>query len=161
MEFRLRKDAREWFRGIRGQMDLDFDPYYLCLMAGLAARRKTTEREINVTEDTAELVDSFPRLYQEQGKLIIALFLATELELAEIDTKERAAVHRLVEHYVSNETLSRLTDEGMKELNRYSYGGFEAISEWFSERPRSLETFLPAYRQRLNEEILKREAERG
>ncbi len=159
MDFRLRNDAKQWFRGVRRRDDIDFDIYYLCLMAGLAARRRTTEREINVTEDTAELVSRFPRVYQKQGNLIIALFLATELERVGINTDERTAVHNFVENYVSNETPSRLSDKGMRELNLYSYGGFEAISEWFSCRPRSLETFLPEYRQQLNKEIHRKETE--
>lgn len=154
MEFRLRTDAREWFSGIFKKEDgLLFDPYYFCLMAGLTVRRKI---DMRINEDTDGLLDYFPGAYQQQGKLIIALFLATELELEGIDTKERAAVHRLVEHYISNEAPSRLSDEGMRELNRYSYGGFEEISEWFSERPRSLETFLPAFRENLTERISQR-----
>ena len=34
-------------------------------------------------------------------------------------------------------------------MNQYSYGGFEVLTEWFDERPRSLEGFLPHYLRKL------------
>jgi hypothetical protein len=30
-------------------------------------------------------------------------------------------------------------------MNQYSYGGLDVVKEWFDEKPRSLEEFLPHY----------------
>ena len=39
----------------------------------------------------------------------------------------------------------------MRELNRYSYGGYEVLSQdWFDDRPRNIETFLPLYKRKLS-----------
>jgi hypothetical protein len=124
---------------------LDFDMYYLCLMAGIASGRK----EDVPTAETTELVDEFPGEYRANGRLITAAFLARELRAMGIQYSERAALHSAIRQLIDPLAASHLSDAGMKEMNRYSYGGFEVLTEWFQDRPRAIETFLPLYRRHL------------
>jgi hypothetical protein len=38
----------------------------------------------------------------------------------------------------------------MREFSKYAHGGFEVLSEWFDDRPRSLETFLRAFKRKVD-----------
>lgn len=145
MAFRLRSEARQWFKGL--STDMDFDVYYWCLMAGLATRRKLDV----VTAETAELVSYFPGEYKSRGRLIVALFLAIELEEMGIEMSQRTVVHDAIGRLVSPMSPALLSEEGMRQFNRYAHGGFDTISEWFEERPRRLDTFLPLFKRRLDQ----------
>ncbi|MEX2258528.1 MAG: hypothetical protein WD672_07445 [Woeseia sp.] len=139
MAFRLRRDARRWFQDISADFDVDFDMYYLCLLAGLAAGGRRSEVR---TTDTTELVDYFPGPYKEKGRVIIALFLATEIERIGIAKSDREAVHKQIRELVDPRTPSQLSDQGRKMMNAISSGGFELLTEQFDDRPRSIESFL-------------------
>ena len=141
MPFRLRRDTRKWFRDIESEFQLDFDMYYICLIAGLS----TCEKTHVPTADTTELVDYYPGEYREKGRLIISLFLSRELKSQGINFSEREALHGEISGLLDSMSPSCLSDMGMKEMNRYSYGGFKILTEWFTKRPRSLEDFLPLY----------------
>lgn len=145
MSFRLRKDARAWFRDLRPSLDLDFDMYYFCLMVGLAARNKETIQQA----DTDEIVQYFPGEYGPRGRLIVAIFLKAELDGLGVKMTERAAVHETIRRLVSPTSPSYLSGDGEREINRYAHGGFEVLTEWFQERPRTLEVFLPMYFDRI------------
>jgi hypothetical protein len=146
MSFRLRKDARAWFKHLRPQLSIDFDTYYFCAIAGLAVGRKADVP----TDDTAELVDYFPEVYRAKGRLLIALFLSRELRLLGINATERTALHSAIHSLVAPQSLSHLSDLGMREFNRYAWGGFEVLTEWFDDNPRTLATFLPLFKRRLD-----------
>lgn len=147
MAFRIKNEAKDWFKYIRPHMEYDFDYYYLCLMAGMAKREKTPQDIPQV--DTTELTQDFPGDYRLRGRLIIALLIKTDLEAMGIKLKERAAldahIHRLIEPH----SASGLSSEGERLVNRYANRGFEILLEWFDQRPRNLEIFLPLYKQKL------------
>ncbi len=147
MPFRLRRDTRNWFRSVEDDFDLDFDMYYLCLLAGLTAGNKTSIPN----QKTTELVDSYPGDYQSQGRLITSLFLSKELKNQAVDFSNREELNDQISKLVDSLSPSGLTNEGMKEINKYSHGGFEVMVDWFSRRPRTLEAFLPDYYMRLKE----------
>jgi hypothetical protein len=142
MPFRLRRDSRKWFQDIAGDFEVDFDMYYLCLVAGLAAGGRRAEVK---TSDTTELVDTFPGSYREKGRVIIALFLATEIERMGISQDDREAVHKQIRELVDPRTPSQLSEDGMKLMNQISYGVFDVLTEQFDDRPRSIESFLVGY----------------
>ncbi|EKZ9200989.1 hypothetical protein RFA42_001748 [Vibrio vulnificus] len=146
--FRLRLDARQWFRDLREQkvFRTDFDSFYFCFIAGVTSRRKET-----VTQDeTAELVSYFPDRYSVRGKLLVSLFLKSELELLGVSMSERREVHSTIAKLVTPESPNFLSDEGVREFNRYAHGGYEQLIEWFDERPRSLETFLRGFKLKVD-----------
>lgn len=152
--FRLRQSARAWFSNIRNPtgLKLDFDIYYLCLMAGLAARRKAPELPAS---EVGDMVDDFPLPYRSRSRLIIALFLQREMEFHfGSETSDREAVHELVAGYLAPNSPGSLSEEGFKGLNCYSYSGYDVLSQdWFEGKPYSIEAFLPLYLRKLNEKL--------
>lgn len=155
MPFRLRKATRDWFKNISSDFALDFDMYYLCLIAGLATGRK--DKDVPASE-TTELVTDFPGVYREKGRLIIALFLSQELKALGIKMSERTPLHSTIRGLVDPLASSHLSETGLRELNRYSFGGFEVLTEWFKERPQAIETFLPLLKKHLDRAIKERES---
>ena len=139
MYFQLRRDAEQWFKDIASHFPLKLDLYYLCLMAGFAARRKSD------VESGTDVLDYFPQDYHSKS-LIVATLISTELAAAGIDVSEKDAVNRTISKLVTHDTQSKLTDEGMRLMNRYASGGFEMLMERFEDRPRTIETFLRTYR---------------
>lgn len=146
MPFRLRTAAADWFKEIRksdwGSAPM-FDMYYFCLIAGLA-----TNTLVNVPDsETSELLDSFPGDYSAQGRLITALFLSRELKRQGVELTERAAVNTCIRRLVDPHSPSRLSADGLKLLNQYAHGGYEKLSssDWFPDRPRTLQGFLPLF----------------
>ena len=145
MPFRLRRDARRWFRDIEPHLSRDFDMFQMCLMAGLAASRTMSVKN----EDTTVLLEHFPDEYRESSRLIVALFLAVELDRLGVRPHDRRQIHETVGTLIDPEAPSLLTRSGMRAMNNYSYAGYEEILEWFAERPRTFEGFFVAYRRRI------------
>ncbi len=145
MDFYIRRDARKWFEEIRVDLDIDFDAYYFCLMAGIATKRK---RSMNVGE-TAQLVDYYPGEYKKRGRLLVALFLRRELDYLNVDLEERTAVRETLANLVDPLSQSYLSDEAVREFNKYAHGGFDVLQEWFDDKPRTLDTFLRIFRLRV------------
>jgi hypothetical protein len=149
MPFRLRKDAREWFKGISDELSLDFDVYYFCLMAGLASGKKA----FLPANEATDLVQDFPGDYRSRGRLIVALLLTRELRRMGIEFNERTALHSEIAKLIDPLSSTHLSAAGMDEINHYAFGGFDVLADWFEDRPRHLETFLPQFHQRLRESL--------
>jgi hypothetical protein len=145
MPFRLRKDAREWFKGISDDLALDFDIFYFCLMAGLATGKKA----FPPANEATDLAQDFPGEYRSRGRLIVALLLTKELKQLGIRLEDRATLHREIAKLIDPLSSTHLSSSGMEEINHYSFGGFDVLSDWFDDRPRHLETFLPKFREHL------------
>lgn len=154
MPFRLLAKAHKWFRDVHGFLATEkapmFDEYYLCLMMGLATRKFC-----DPASDTHELPDNFPGEYWSRGPVIIALFLRRELQRRGIDLTEKKALHKEISKLVDSSSPSKLSEEGMKQMNAYANGGYEVLADLFGEenRPRHMETFLPLYKGKLEELI--------
>lgn len=145
MPFRLRRDARSWFRDLESQFELDFDMYHLCLVAGLSDKRKTKIPD----DDTTVLVENFPGDYRSYGRVIVGFFLTVELEVLGVGGADRESLNRTINRLVDPASQSYLSNEGMRAMNQYSYGGFEVVSEWFEDRPRTFGGFFPRYYDKL------------
>lgn len=153
MAFRLRHEARSWFSALREKrspgFEIDFDAYYFCFVAGIAANRKMDLPNA----ETVELVDAFPGKYRSRGKVLIALFLSQELTAAGVEMEEKATVHSLIARLVDPMSPSSLSAEGQVEFNRYAHGGFDVLRDWFIERPRSAQVFARTFKRKLDEAI--------
>jgi len=153
MDFAIRKDAREWFKDIRVDFAAlpgtasapDFDAFYFCFIAGIAAKRK---KDVPATE-TAALVENYPGPYRNRGPLLIALFLSRELDSLGVDIAEKKRVHAQISRLVDPGVSNHLSDDGVREFNKYAHGGYEVLLDWFDDRPRSLETFLRTFKLRV------------
>ncbi|OEK03093.1 hypothetical protein BFP97_16880 [Roseivirga sp. 4D4] len=144
MAFRIPNTAKTWFKHIKSKQgsntgfELDFDIHYFCLMAGLHTQRK----EDLTASETTEIVQYFPSDYKKDRHLIIALFLKKELEQLGVSLKERKLLNNQLKILISTTSATRLSDQGMRELNKYANGGFRVLQEHFLEPPRTLENFL-------------------
>lgn len=155
MDFSISKGARKWFGEVSGEFTAlpgtraapDFDAFYFCFVAGIAANRKKSLP----TEETAQLVSRFPEAYRSRGSLLVSLFLSRELKNRGVDATERQRVRDVLSELVGPQAENLLSDEGVREFNRYSFGGFDVLREWFDERPTSLETFLRSFKLRIDE----------
>lgn len=152
MDFAIRKEARDWFRDIRDNLAAlpgtasapDFDAFYFCFIAGVTAMRK---KDVPAAE-TAALVESFPGPYKKRSRLLVALFLSRELEYLGVTMDEKKTVYAAISKLVEPGTLHFLSDDGVREFNKFAHGGYEVLLDWFDDRPRSLETFLRAFRRK-------------
>ena len=152
MEFRIRRDARNWFKYIKSNLTAhagtpsapDFDAFYFCFIAGVADMRK---KDVT-TGETAELVEHFPGPYKKRGRLLVGLFLGRELEYLGVALTEKRTVHAAISRLVQPEAANFLSDEGVREFNKYSHGGFDVLLDWFDDQPRALESFLRAFRKK-------------
>ena len=153
MEFRVRKDARDWFKDIRSELTApagttsapDFDVFYFCFIAGITEKRK---KDVP-TGETAGLVENFPGPYKSRGRLLVSLFLSKELEYLGVALEEKKTVHAEISRLVLPEAPNYLSDEGVREFNKYAHGGYEVLLDWFDDRPRALETFLRSFRNKI------------
>ena len=154
MDFAVRKEARDWFRDIKSDLVAlpgtvsapDFDTFYFCFIAGITASRK---KDVPIA-DTASLVENFPGPYKNRGRLLVALFLSRELELLGVAMTEKRAVHAAISRLVRPEAPNYLSDDGVREFNKYAFGGYEVLLDWFDDRPRSLDTFLRAFKRQID-----------
>ena len=66
---------------------------------------------------------------------------------------EKKLVRDVVSRFIRPEAPNYLSDEGVREFNKYASGGYDVLrDEWFADdRPRSLETFLREFKRRMND----------
>jgi hypothetical protein len=148
MDFAIRKEARDWFKDIRSALELDFDAFYFCFMAGVTTQ--PCRKKDVAAADTAALVENFPGPYRNRGRLLVALFLSRELDYLGVSMTEKKSVHAAISRLVQPEAPNYLSDDGVREFNKYAHGGYEVLLEWFDDRPRSLETFLRTFRHKVD-----------
>lgn len=167
MDFVLRQDARRWFSGIRDQLTApagprspDFDVFYFCFIAGVIGRRKESQP---VGDAAVPLVENFPGPYRNnRGRLLVSVFLSYELEdFLGVKMGEKKAVHSAISDLVDPNAPNHLTDDGVREFNRYAAGGFEVLLDWFDDiRPTSLDSFLRRFKSELDSAMKQRTAQR-
>ena len=157
MEFRIRRDARDWFRDIQPNLTAppgtpsapDFDAFYFCFIAGITAMRK---KDVS-TSDTAELVEHFPGPYRNRGRYLVGLFQCKELDYLGVSLEEKSTVHAEIRRLVHPAAPNYLSDDGVREFNKYAHGGYEVLLDWFDDRPRTLETFVRSFRRKVENEL--------
>jgi hypothetical protein len=153
MTFRIRTEARSWFKDLRERetgFAVDFDSLYFCFMAGISTARKADAAQ----GETVELVNYFPDRYKSRGKLLVTIFLWSELKQYGVSMNDQKDVHSVISRLVLPETPGLLSDVGFREFNKYTFAGFEVLGEWFSDRPRSLEAFLRMFKRSVDDVLL-------
>lgn len=145
--FRLRNDAKLWFGQIANfeHFKVDFDQYYLCLMAGFASGRASEGGA------STEMTDRFPEEYKPAASFLIGLLVVAELKKNHVDVSEKTAVRALFKRLVDPQSPNQLTDFGGKRMNAYASGGYDYLAEQRDYKPHSGEAFLREYAQLLNE----------
>ena len=160
MAFRIRQDARDWFRYIKADLVApsgtpsapDFDAFYFCFIAGISKSRKGPAKNDQSASNTAELVNNFPGPYRSRGRFLVSLFLCTELESLGVRLDNKKTVRSAVANLVNPAAQNYLSDEGTREFNKYAYGGFDVLLDWFDyDHPRTLESFVCSFRLKIIE----------
>ncbi len=144
-DFRILKDAKAWFKDVYSKEEgfiIDFDAYYFCLMAGLGTGQKRLDLSIS---DTNELVQNFPGNYKDKSKIIVSVFLARHLSSLGVTLTDKKIAHIEISKLINPNSPNHLSEDGMKEMNKYAAAGYDQIISWFEERPRTLEAFLRIY----------------
>jgi len=139
MGFSMSASAKKYYNKLKDSniMKIQFDFYYICLLAGFAHERiKTVEGD--------EFLKSFPTDYTERRDQIIGTLLVTEIRRCGVDVNNKARVQELMLKLVKPDSQTRLSDEGEKLLNKYAEGGFSLIKEKFDDS-HSMGTFLVRY----------------
>jgi hypothetical protein len=143
MDFQIRKDARKWFKDIEEDYPTLFDLYYLCLMIGFATGRKNSEIE---NKDVDSFVEYFPGDFRSRGRLLVGLLIYADLRYHSINLDDRGKVYERVAEMVEPNSPSYMSDKGIRLMNQYAHGGFDALFEYFGgDRPKSIETFVRKY----------------
>ena len=152
-DFRILKDAKPWFKDLYLKEEglvIDFEIYYFCLMAGLASGKKRGDL---TTAETSELVSHFPGRYKEKGKIIVSVFLARYLASLGVTLTDKKTAHNQISKLISPTSPNYLSDDGMKEMNKYAAAGYEVIVGWFEDRPRTLESFLRTFALKIESHV--------
>lgn len=149
MAFRLKNEVEEWFRYIADKppFKTKFDLYYLCLMLGIATGRMDT------LANAQEFVDSFVADYRPMQRIIIALFLISELHRMGLEITEREEVHGLLNRYIDSASPANLTEEGFAHMNQYASGGYLYLVEKLQDKPHQVEDFLQFYTKFFQEAV--------
>lgn len=148
MSFRLRADAEKWFKHIEKDFAYKFDAYYLCLMAGYAAVRRSPL----TSADKPAFVDDFPGEYKLQQNLLLGGLIACDLRDRGISVADKAAVQKVVsELLTATGSSTHLSAAGAARMNEYASGGFDVLVEKMTGEPHYLATFLRAYAKLISE----------
>ena len=146
MAFRIKEPTISWFSNIFNKKPIttQFDIYYLCLMLGLATGRRSTPKN-NDEKQPNEFIDYFIDDYKPVRRLIVGLLILSELKQLGLELDEKNDVQDVILKFIDSESPTSLSEEGMKELNRYASGGFDYLAEQLDSKPFHAEEFLRTY----------------
>lgn len=135
---------------------LKFDMYYACLMVGLLRNSIIPE-----PDTFSELGDTFlpsdvgyPSAFRGVADLIAGLVIDAELKRKNIGYTDRAEIESQTTSLLEPNSPVRLSDRGIKLLNRYAASGFELLRAETMGVPRSLAEFFMAYDALLQKDSL-------
>lgn len=142
----MSSEARAYFRKLsktkHGKLKLQFDFYYLCLIAGFLDER--------FSECKGEkFVDEFPSDFLIQRDQIIGLLIATEISRNKIDLKNRQRIEGIMLKLVKPDSPTQLSSEGESLMNQYAEYGFKRILEEIPTPPINLDSFLVRYYEKI------------
>lgn len=150
--FKIRSDANKFFSSLikprAGGLELQFDAYYICLLAGL----KMGRQDMNLSSSrTTDLVKEFPGPYRQRQYLILATVIEHHLRRQGVNFGNKEVVATQIAQITDAQDNTRLSIEGFGIFNSYASGGFDVIKdEWLTESPKTLESLLPLIVQKLH-----------
>jgi len=144
MSFRLSRRARAYFTQIddhskTGTFDSVWDKYYLCLMVGFKERKLGEEPP---QEDI--FINEFIQDYRDQRFQIISGLVLAEAKRQGIPLDDEIKLRDLMLELLDHLSVTALTDDGHKLMNRYAEGGFQIIQERIPD-PSEFDAFLRGY----------------
>jgi hypothetical protein len=147
MGFKMSHESKMYFNKLseaqHGKFKVQFDFYYLCLMAGFQSKDK---RECKGGE---EFIAEFPGIYVSQRRHITGLLIATELERNKIDINNRERLEKVMLSLVKPDTPTKLSLQGERLMDEYAEKGFKLIAEKIPSPPANMDAFLINYYERV------------
>ncbi|MGY8635614.1 hypothetical protein RAD15_24365 [Bradyrhizobium sp. 14AA] len=137
--------AKPFARGASGKRDssgrfLMFDAYYFSLLLGLDAGRLGDETRL----EPDRFFDHYPDSYKGQIELVAGLLVEAELRRLGIGPENRADIEREMVRLLDLNSVTRLSTDGNRLLNRYAVTGFDLLRDGMMQ-PDNLEDFLVGY----------------
>ena len=146
--FKLTKENRDWFVGIKKTFSTEFDMYYLCLIVGIAANEKGEAPALG------DLIAYFPSDYTNYSSSILGIILVAEAGNLGISIEEKNQAQEHLGVFIDPGNLSKLSYAGIKSANQYADGGCGILRAKL-QKPNHLGAFLNKYKNLINEEIVK------
>ena len=150
--FKLRTDANKFFGELlkkkSGGFSIQFDAYYLCLLAGIKTGRQ--ERDL-ASSQTTDMVKDFPGPYRARQYLILATVVEHHLRRQGVNFSDKKVVTKQIAQITDAQDSTRLNGEGFRVFNTYASGGFDVIKdEWLAAPPKTLGAMLPLVVEKLH-----------
>lgn len=135
---------------------LKFDMYYACLMIGLL--RQSIVQEPDTASELGETFlpsdVGYPGPFRNAADLIAGLLIEAELKRKNIGYTDRAEIESQTTSLLEPNSPVRLSDRGIRLLNRYAARGFEILRTETMAAPRSIAEFFMAYEALIQKEPL-------
>ena len=141
-DFKSSDGLRDWFNDLQKRdqpLEIQFDGYFLCLLLGLKYGRRVGLSNIKTN---TFLSTGFPQRYSEASRLLSGVLISVEIERQGITFENKAAVQNIIETLIDGDQLSSV---GHQRLNEYAHGGFDQLSEGFSNKQVSFADFFATY----------------
>ena len=150
MHFKMTQDAKNYFSkiinagGSHGSEEknkfMQFDPYYCCALIGLAACELDSDES-----GYTDIVQDYPQPYKDRKGFIAGLLVSSEAKRKGIDITQSEIIESMMLYYLSSESDTMLSDEGVKTLNAYARRGYLLYQDMFPDKPNSREEFLTGF----------------
>jgi hypothetical protein len=151
MRFALESKIRKYFENLNtksstGKLGARLEYWWLCALVGLVYNKYN--KDMN---DSVELTDNFTTKLKPFDFEIRALGFYNYINKNLVEQSSKAIL-RLMEQYFDSDSLTKLSDAGIADLNYYASGGFQIIEEKIPVA-NDLTTFLISYLELLMEKI--------
>lgn len=151
MGFKMSQACKRYYNKFEGsqhgKFKVQFDFYYLCLMAGFQSQA------ISECKGGEEFVAEFPGIYIPQRRQITGLLIATEITRNKIDITNRKRLESVMLSLVKPDTPTKLSPQGERLMDEYAEKGFTLIAEKIPDPPTNFDTFLTNYYERVISKI--------
>ena len=128
----ISQEAADWFKEIKYTDAPMMDAFHMCFIVGAHAVLKDKRTTVLEYDDVPDWKPNFipkglPIDYQNSFPANIGLMLEAELERMNYDRKDKEALSRFLNQYLSAESNVKMTIDGAQLMSIYSYKGFEIL----------------------------------
>lgn len=145
---KLNTSALKYFKKLDYTKAPQMDCFHMCIIIGLHAVLNGDEHlekleNVDNMESGTFTSKGIPIEYAHNFPATIGLMIEAQFERKRIDKKDEVKVSRLLNTYLNYESNTKLTSEGADLMSRYSYKGFEIISNNIGDQEAKLENRAP------------------
>ena len=152
--FQLNKQAcDEWFKHLISKSPFSdapqMDIYHMCFVVGTLSVLNNNNNDFVELEDPKAPFYSkgWPSEYRNNADSIIALLLESEIVRLDYDRNNKELIKSFVDSYLDTNSITKLSNEGINLMNRYSFNGYLKIKNTIKQPPTEPTTFLIQYQK--------------